>query len=154
MGDENDVKVVVDPNIRPKLDYHDGKRVSDEDKTPVYLLNKAGRYLTAPRWLADEKIAKTEAIEITPDMPDYVDCVKKALGYWEGFAPGKTIQMAGKWVTPEEIGRHDNKAIIDKAIEDSKKFGPKGDGSIVIAKDMPTGAADFDARLRKKKFGR
>ena len=147
---ETQTTVTVEPGLKPELAYKDGEPVKPKSKKAVLIQNKANSYKFVSEELAQYMVKDHEAIEVLPSDPDYIDGTRKALGFFEGFTAGDTIQMGGKFVKPEAIGKLDIESIIKQAEKDVKDFG---DGKAVIpVKKMPASLDTFDGKKRDRRF--
>lgn len=150
--------VQIQPGIQPEHIFHDGEKVKKEDRTPTLIQNKWGQCKFAPRCLALELEKKFEAVILVPAMDGYLDSFKKALGYWEGFAPTETIQINGQFVKPEQIGAVNIKALIESAEAEVAKSVKSGKAVVGVSEIPGQGDAEispeFMQRLQGKKFPR
>ena len=147
---ETQTTITVEPGLRPELAYKDGEPVKAKSKKAVLIQNKANSYKFVPEELAEDMVKAHEAVEVLPSDPDYLEGTKKALGFWEGFAAGETIQMGGKIVRPEAIGKLDVDAIIKAAEKEVKDYG---EGKLVIpVKKLPASMETFAGKKHNRRF--
>ena len=148
-----DIAVEVDHEAigdTPVRTHAEGRPVQGKDKTPTLIQNTVGSYKFVPRWLADEIVAKHEAVVLKKTDPEYMDAFRLAVGMFEGFKKGEVVQIAGKAVRAEEIGKADVEALIKAAEAEVEKLSDSKTGKIVVVKDLPTGAARFQERVRNR----
>lgn len=147
-----DITVDVDHEAigeEPVRTHAEGRAVQRLDKTPTLVQNTTGSYKFVPRWLADEQVAKHEVVILKKTDPEYMDACRLAVGMWKGFKKGEVVQMKGRAVLAEEIGAADVEALL-RAAEAEVASLKAGKGEIVIAKELPTGTARFEERVRNR----
>ena len=147
---ETQTSITVEPGLRPELAYRDGEPVKAKSKKPVLIQNKANSYKFVSEENAKQMIKDHEAVEVLPSDPDFLDGTKKALGFWENKKPHETIQMGGKFVTVEEIGKLNIDDMIKAAEKAVKDYG---EGKLIIpVNKMPAALETFAGKKHNRRF--
>ena len=135
----------VDEQYRPVMDQKSKREA-------VLILNDQDSYKFVPREIADEMVKTHKAIVITPkDGKQYVDGIRAAVGHFEGFKPGEMIQVHGKAVPPEDIGKFDAATLISDAEAAAKALGGR-DGIAVVT--SPEDIATFAGKSHQQRLNR
>ena len=150
----SNVIVNVKPGLAPERAFIDGVPVK-KSKKAVLIQNSANAYKFVDEERAEQMFKDGDAVILKPSDPDYLEATKKALGMWivdgKTTASGETIQINGRFVRPEEIGRIGIGDII-KAAEDQVKAATEGKDGIV-ATELPN-LDTFEGKKHERRFGK
>lgn len=148
-----DIKIKRSNEHGQELDANHRVIDNKANRRPTLIQNDFNQYKFVPREVAEEMVKAHKAVIIeVHDGEEYVKGTKLALGVWQGFKPGEMIQMNGKAVPVEDIGKLDTKSIIQKAEEAVKQFSADKEAGIVPVKELPPSLATFAGKKRANRF--
>ena len=135
------------------LSYRNGMPVLNPDRTPTLIQNESNQYKFVPRELALELEKAHKAVILTPrDGEEFVRGTKLAMGIWDGFKPGEMIQIHGKPMGVDDIGRFNPADTIEEAKALVEKYKTDKKSGLVVEVDDKFDPLTFEGKKRERRF--